>query len=319
VPAVLPPLVASAARQEPLNRLDLARWIVATNNPLTARVIVNRVWQQYFGKGIVETENDFGTQGNPPSHPELLDWLACEWLEPTAARPAKGWSLKRLHRLILTSAVYRQSSQARPELRDIDPNNRLLARQSRLRLDAEIVRDVCLASAGLLSPKMGGPPVNPPQPDGVMTLGQSKHAWKPSADEDRYRRGIYTQFYRATPHPALNVFDAPDAFSACTRRIRSNTPLQALTMLNDQQFYELAQALGSRVLREVNESDADRLQYAFRLCLTRRPGTEEARRLQELLVAEHRQFEGDPKTKQAEAWTTVARVLLNLDETITRE
>ena len=319
VPAVLPPLVASAARQQPLNRLDLARWIVATNNPLTARVIVNRVWQQYFGKGMVETENDFGTQGNPPSHPELLDWLACEWLEPTAARPAKAWSLKRLHRLILTSAVYRQSSQARPELHDIDPNNRLLARQSRLRLDAEIVRDVCLASAGLLSPKMGGPPVNPPQPDGVMTLGQSKHAWKPSADEDRYRRGIYTQFYRATPHPALNVFDAPDAFSACTRRIRSNTPLQALTMLNDQQFYELAQALGSRVVREVNESDADRLEYAFRLCLTRRPGTEEARRLQKLLVAEHRQFEGDPKTKQSEAWTTVARVLLNLDETITRE
>ena len=152
-----------------------------------------------------------------------------------------------------------------------------------------------------------------------MTLGQSKHAWKPSADEDRYRRGIYTQFYRATPHPALNVFDAPDAFSACTRRIRSNTPLQALTMLNDQQFYELAQALGSRVVREVNESDADRLEYAFRLCLTRRPGPDEARRLQELLVAEHRQFEGDSKAKQTETWTTIARVLLNLDETITRE
>jgi hypothetical protein len=319
VPAVLPPLVASAARAQPFNRLDLARWIVATNNPLTARVIANRVWQQYFGKGIVETENDFGTQGSPPSHPELLDWLACELLEPAADRPANRWSLKHLHRLILTSAVYRQSSQARPDLRDIDPNNKLLARQSRLRLDAEIVRDVCLASAGLLSPKMGGPPVNPPQPDGVMTLGQSKHAWNPSADEDRYRRGIYTQFYRATPHPALNVFDAPDAFSACTRRIRSNTPLQALTMLNDQQFYELAQALGARVLRDVGESDADRLEYAFRLCLTRRPGPDEAKRLQDLIGAELRQLDGDPKAKQAEAWTTVARVLLNLDETITRE
>src|SRR5438876_679388 len=251
VPAVLPPLVASAARAQPFNRLDLARWIVATNNPLTARVIVNRVWQQYFGKGIVETENDFGTQGSPPSHPELLDWLASELLEPAADHAANRWSLKHLHRLIVTSAVYRQSSQARPDLRDIDPNNRLLARQSRLRLDAEIVRDACLASAGLLSSKMGGPSVNPPQPDGVMTLGQSKHPWKPSAGEDRYRRGIYTQFYRATPHPALNVFDAPDAFSACTRRLRSNTPLQALTLLNDRQFYELAQALAARVLREV--------------------------------------------------------------------
>src|SRR6266568_6756352 len=319
VPAVLPPLVAGRARAQPFNRLDLARWIVATNNPLTARVIVNRVWQQYFGKGIVETENDFGTQGSPPSHPELLDWLACELAAPAADHPASRWSLKHLHRLILTSAVYRQSSQARPDLRDIDPNNRLLARQSRLRLDAEIVRDVCLASAGLLSPKMGGPPVNPPQPDGVMTLGQSKHAWKPSEDEDRYRRGIYTQFYRATPHPALNVFDAPDAFSACTRRMRSNTPLQALTLLNDQQFYELAQALGARVLRDAGESDTNRIEYAFRPCFSRRPELDEARRLQDLVVAELRQLDGDAKAKQTEAWTTVARVLLNLDETITRE
>ena len=319
VPAVLPPLVIGSARAQPLNRLDLARWLVATNNPLTARVLVNRVWQQYFGRGIVETENDFGTQGSPPSHPELLDWLACELLEPSTDRHAKRWSLKHLHRLILTSAAYRQSSQARPDLRDIDLSNRLLARQSRLRLDAEIVRDVCLASAGLLSRKMGGPPVNPPQPDGVMTLGQSKHAWKPNAGEDRYRRGIYTQFYRATPHPALNVFDAPDAFSACTRRIRSNTPLQALTLLNDGQFYELAQALGTRVLREVGQSDSDRIEYAFRLCLTRRPGPDEARRLQDLVLAELGQLDGDSKAKQTEAWTTVARVLLNLDETITRE
>src|SRR6266576_5529005 len=318
VPAVLRILNPFPKKENP-TRLDLARWIVDPQNPLAARVQVNRIWQQYFGRGLVETENDFGTQGSPPSHPELLDWLACEFLEPAADRPANHWSLKHLHRLILTSAAYRQSSQARPDLRDIDPNNKLLARQSRLRLDAEIVRDVCLASAGLLSPKMGGPPVNPPQPDGVMTLGQSKHPWKPSAGEDRYRRGIYTQFYRATPHPALNVFDAPNAFSACTRRLRSNTPLQALTLLNDWQFYELAQALGARVLRDVAASDADRLEYAFRLCLTRRPGPDEAKRLQKLMVAELRQLDGDPKAKQAEAWTTVARVLLNLDETITRE
>ncbi len=319
VPAVLPPLVANPARTRPLNRLDLARWIVATNNPLTARVIVNRIWQQYFGKGIVETENDFGTQGSPPSHSELLDWLACELSEPTTDPTASRWSLKHLHRLILTSATYRQSSQARPELRDVDPNNRLLARQSRLRLDAEIVRDVCLASAGLLSPKMRGPPVNPPQPEGVMTLGQSKHVWKPNVGEDRYRRGIYTQFYRATPHPALNVFDAPDAFSACTRRIRSNTPLQALTLLNDQQFYELAQSLGARVLQDVSASDSERIKYAFQLCLARQPAPDEAKRLQDLFDSELRQLDGDPRTKRAEAWTTMARVLLNLDETITRE
>src|SRR5207244_1066129 len=198
------------------NRLDLARWIVATNNPLTARVMVNRVCQQYFGRGIVETENDFGAQGIPPAHPELLDWLACEFMSPSSSRreeaysvgpTANGqrgkvnqslvtsaatgsWSLKRLHRLIVTSATYRQSSNVRPELRDIDPDNKLLARQSRLRLDAEVVRDVALAASGLLSHKMGGPPVFPPQPDGVMTLGQVKRDWKDSADDERYRRGI---------------------------------------------------------------------------------------------------------------------------------
>jgi uncharacterized protein DUF1553 len=325
-------LVAGASRAQAPNRLDLARWIVSPNNPLTARVIVNRIWQQYFGRGIVETENDFGTQGIPPSHPELLDWLACEFMRPLDRDEAKrsngetddgatprSWSLKHIHRLVVTSAAYRQSSKARPDLRDLDPNNKWIARQLRLRLDAEIVRDVCLASSGLLSPKMGGPPVNPPQPEGVMTLGQSKHAWKPQVGEDRYRRGIYTQFYRATPHPALNVFDAPDGFSACTRRIRSNTPLQALTLLNDAQFYELAQALAARVLREAGTSDADRLDHVFRLCVARRPAPDEAKRLGQLLAAERRHFDGDEGMKQAEAWTTVARVLLNLDETITRE
>ena len=319
VPAVLPSLGADASRAQPLNRLDLARWIVARNNPLTARVIVNRVWQQYFGRGIVQTENDFGTQGSPPSHPALLDWLACEFMEPTADCPADRWSLKHLHRVIVTSAVYRQSSMARPDLRDIDPNNELLARQLRLRLDAEIIRDVCLASAGMLSPRMGGPPVNPPQPDGVMTLGQSKHPWKTSAGEEGYRRGVYTQLYRATPHPALNVFDAPDAYSPCTRRLRSNTPLQALTLLNDRQFHELARALAARVLRDEAKSDTDRLDHAFRLCVGRQPSVRETKRLLEVLAAEFRELDGDPQMKRTEAWTTIARVLLNLDETITRE
>jgi hypothetical protein len=238
------------------SRLDLAKWIADPANPLTARVMVNRIWQQYFGRGIVETENDFGTQGLPPSHPELLDWLACELMRPTSevergvlTAPPGGslrtasptFSLKHIHRLIVTSATYHQSSRVRPELATIDPNNKLLARQSRLRLDAEIVRDVCLRAGGLLNDKIGGPSVFPPQPEGVMTLGQQRREWKPSAGADRYRRGMYTFFWRATPHPALMVFDSADGFSACTRRVRSNTPLQALTMLNDEAFTEFAQ------------------------------------------------------------------------------
>ena len=278
---------------EPLqNRLDLARWLVHPDNPLLARVIVNRVWQQYFGRGLVETENDFGLQGSPPTHPELLDWLATEFLQT--------WSLKHVHRLIVSSATYRQSSKVRPELATIDPNNKLLARQNRLRLDAEVVRDVCLSASGLLNPKIGGPSVYPPQPAGVMALGQLKRDWKPSTGADRYRRGMYTFFWRATPHPALMVFDSSDGFSACTRRIRSNTPLQALTLLNDEAFYECAQALAKRV-----EHAESPINHAFNLCLARKPSTDERERLSELL--------------RETDWPTVARVLLNLDETITRE
>ena len=296
VPAVLHPL----AKKEQPNRLDLARWLVDARNPLIARVTVNRLWQQYFGRGLVETENDFGTQGTPPSHPELLDWLATEFM-------AQKWSLKAMHRLIVNSATYRQSSRVRPELNVVDPTNKLLARQSRLRLDAEIVRDVALSASGLLDPKLGGPPVFPPIPDGVMSLGQVKREWKVSTGGDRYRRGLYTFLFRATPPPALAVFDAPDAFSTCTRRLRSNTPLQALTLLNDQQFFELAQGLAARLLRQ---PESGRLDLAFRLCVARAPQPGEKQTLQRLLARE-----SDPVA----AWTTVARVLLNLDETITRE
>ena len=279
------------------NRLDLARWLVHPDNPLLARVIVNRVWQQYFGRGLVETENDFGVQGSPPSHPELLDWLATEFLQT--------WSLKHIHRLIASSATYRQSSKVRPELSAIDPNNKLLARQNRLRLDAEVVRDVCLAASGLLNPKIGGPSVFPPQPTGVMTLGQVKRDWKPSTGPDRYRRGMYTFFWRATPHPALTVFDSADGLSTCTRRMRSNTPLQALTLLNDEAFYEFAHAFANGIIREGPKDDLSRIDYAFRLCLTRNPTAAECTRLLQLL--------GETD------WPTVARVLLNLDETISRE
>lgn len=268
-------------------RLDLAKWIVNPQNPLTARVIANRVWQQYFGRGIVETDNDFGMQGTMPSHPELLDWLAAELM-------AKKWSLKDLHRLIVTSHTYRQSSSNRPELREKDPNNYLLARQTRLRLDAEVVRDVALSASGLLSPKIGGPPVYPPIPDGVMGQGQVKRVWAVSKGADKYRRGLYTFIYRASPPPSLSVFDAPEGFSSCTRRIRSNTPLQALTLMNDSGFFEFATAL-EKIIQK------DGLETAFRRCTTRAPKPDEIALLQKLDTL------------------NAARTLLNLDETVTRE
>jgi hypothetical protein len=280
-------LHAFAQPQGQANRLDLAKWIVSPQNPLTARVIVNRVWQQYFGRGIVETDNDFGMQGTMPSHPELLDWLATEFM-------AKKWSLKELHRVIVTSHTYRQSSFNRPELREKDPNNYLLARQTRLRLDAEVVRDVALTASGLLSPKLGGPPVYPPIPDGVMGQGQVKRVWAVSKGTDKYRRGLYTFIYRASPPPSLNVFDAPDGFSSCTRRIRSNTPLQALTLMNDSGFFEFATALEKIIQKEG-------LETAFRRCTTRAPKPDEIALLQKLDTL------------------NAARTLLNLDETVTRE
>jgi hypothetical protein len=311
VPAILPAMMVTQGSSP--TRLDLAKWIVSPSNPLTARVIVNRMWQEYFGKGIVETENDFGLQGAAPSHPELLDWLATELMR-------QKWSLKAMHRLIVTSAAYRQSSHARIDLAETDPNNRLLARQTRLRLDAEIVRDVCLAASGLLNPAIGGPGVNPPQPDGVMTLGQTKRDWKTSSGPDRYRRGMYTFFWRATPHPALAVFDAPDAMAVCTRRVRSDTPLQSLTLLNDQAFFEMAQALAKRVVKEAPEER--RVDYAFELCTSRRPSPYEHKRLKQLLTQQLEEESADPGNRSSaltEAWTTVSRALLNLDETITRE
>ncbi|MGI8604752.1 MAG: DUF1549 and DUF1553 domain-containing protein [Verrucomicrobiales bacterium] len=313
-PAVLHPLTKAPMP----NRLDLARWMVDPQNPLIARVTMNRLWQQHFGKGIVETENDFGTQGIPPSHPELLDWLAAEFM-------AQNWSLKAMHRIIVNSATYRQSSRARPELNGVDPNNKLLARQTRFRLDAEVVRDAALSASGLLNRKLGGPSVFPPIPDGVMSLGQVKREWKVSTNEDRFRRGLYTFFFRATPPPALAVFDAPDTFSACTRRIRSNTPLQALTLLNDQQFYELAQGLAARLLGEGPKPDIDRLDFAFRLCTSRAPKPDEIQTLQQLLEQQMARGEGlsvvpiGMEPGVFTAWTIVARVLLNLDESITRE
>ena len=304
-PAVLPPMRARDGRAR-ADRLDLARWMMSPENPLTARVIVNRVWQVYFGRGLVETENDFGTQGTPPSHPELLDWLAVEFRE-------SGWSLKHLHRLIVSSAAYQRSSRARPDLAESDPRNLLLARQTRLRLEAELVRDVALSASGLLDRTIGGPPVHPPQPEGLGAFTQNRREWKVGEGGGRFRRALYTDLRRSTLHPALAVFDAPDTFTACTRRLRSNTPLQSLTLLNDAQFAEMAAALGAR-MAAAGGPVANRVGAGFLHCTGRHPEPEETARLEAL-------FRGELAAGAAEpaAWRAVGRVLLNLDETITRE
>jgi len=332
VPAVLPRLAARGPRPD---RLDLAKWLVDPANPLTARVTVNRVWMKYFGRGLVATDDDFGTQGEPPTHPELLDWLASELI-------ARGWSLKSLHKLIVMSSTYRQSSAVRPELIDRDPNNLLLARQRRLRVEAETIRDLSLAVSGLLNRKVGGPSVRPKQPAGISELTYSGSAhWDESQGADRYRRGFYTWFQRTSPYPMLMTFDAPDSNVACTRRERSNTPLQALTLLNDPVFFECAQALGRRIVVEApRTADAattltERLRYGFRLCLGRAPTPEELADLAELYAGELALAEADPTgaatlaggeprpegASQAElaAWIVVGRTLLNLDELISRE
>jgi hypothetical protein len=327
VQAGTPSVLHVFPKNEDPNRLDFARWIASPNNPLLARVTVNRMWQRYFGKGIVETENDFGTQGTLPSHPELLDWLATEFVKV-------GWSPKSMHRLIVTSATYTQSSNARPDAKEVDPLNILLARQERLRLDAEIIRDAALASSGLLSQKMGGPGVYPPQPPGCMNLGQQRKTWKASSGEDRYRRAVYTYRWRATPHPALKVFDTPDAFSCSTKRLRSNTPLQALTLLNDPAFMEISKGLARRII-ENKSGDKERVIYAFQLCLSRDPDKREVFILEDFLRRQQSSFETAPnetktllrgqdplpniKANQHAALIMLARVLLNTDEAITRE
>jgi hypothetical protein len=327
VQSAVPAVLKLPIRKSNSNRLDLARWLVDPQNPLTARVTMNRLWQHYLGIGLEETENDFGTQGTPPSHPELLDWLATEFV-------AQKWSLKAMHRLLVTSATYRQSSRNRPELATLDPRNRLLARQSRLRLDAEIVRDAALASSGLLSHTVGGPSMFPPQPKEVYRFTQVVREWKESQGPERYRRGLYTTFWRSASHPALMVFDAPNAISTCTRRIRSNTPLQALTLLNDEGFFEFAQALANRVLQEAGTDTRERVCHAFQLCLARLPSEREQVRLTELVTQELAALDQAPSdaralvpenlarrddVKQLAALATLARVLLNLDEFITRE
>ena len=324
VPSILPPL---ASAETPVNRLDFARWLFAPEHPLTSRVSVNRVWQRLFGIGLVETENDFGMQGELPSHPKLLDWLASEFMR-------LGWSQKQILRLIVTSATYRQSSIVTPDLLDRDPRNRLLARQSRVRLEAEGVRDVALSASGLLSQKMLGPGVHPPQPKGIYVVTQVSKQWPESKGDDRYRRGLYTYFWRSSPYPMLPTFDAPDANGTCTRRNRSNTPLQALTLANDGAFMEFAEALSDRILKESSDYDDARIKFAFDAVLARQPSDFEQKRLLAFVAAQRKHFEANAADAKAAAspshpesadeaasatWTAFARVVLNLDEFITRE
>ena len=316
VPAVLPPL--SVAGSSP-NRLDLARWLVDPRNPLTPRVTVNRIWQQLFGTGLVETENDFGKQGSRPTHPELLNWLADCFRSPRdGPRPGLGWSVKSLLRLIVTSSTYRQSSMRRPDLMERDPSNRLLARQNRLRLDAELIRDVSLRASGLLAPRIGGPSVFPPQPAGLDAFTQNRKNWQVSQGEDRYRRGLYTFIWRSSPYAIFAALDAPSGNLTCTRRPRSNTPIGALMLANDGALFEMAQALAKRLQLEAGPGAPDeaRIRLAYRLCVSREPTPDEIRTMLRYLQEERAATAGSPDLA---AWTSVARVLMNLDEFICRE
>ncbi|QDV27668.1 PSD1 and planctomycete cytochrome C domain-containing protein [Aureliella helgolandensis] len=307
------------------SRLDLARWIVSPSNPLTTRVTVNRVWSRYFGRGLVETENDFGMQGTPPSHPELLDWLAYEFMR-------HQWSMKWLHREIVMSATYRQSSSIPERSKQVDPQNFLLSHQARVRVEAEIVRDQALSAGNRLTSQIGGPSVFPPQPDGIFDFTQQKKGWPTSQGEQRFRRTLYTTFYRSAPYPLLTTFDSPDFSTTCTARARSNTPLQSLAVANDPMFIEISQALAEAVLNKAGSEVEERLGNMFRRCLARSPTSAE----QEVLLAFYqRQLKSFEQSEQASqdfvhaalagashaelaAWTAVARVLINTDEFVTR-
>jgi hypothetical protein len=298
-PAVMP---AIDTAKEPA-RLAYAKWLVGEGNVLTPRVIVNRYWQEFFGRGLVKTSEDFGLQGDKPSHPELLDWLAQEFR-------GKGWSVKQLHRLIVASATYRQSSKHRADVAAVDPDNALLARQARLRLSAEGVRDAALAASGLLAPAVGGPSVKPPQPKGVAELVYANNAkWVDATGPERYRRGLYIHFQRTAPYPMLMNFDTPDMSVACSRRRSSNTPLQALNLLNDPVFVEAAQALGYRIVSEGPASVEGRIDYGLSLALGRAATEREKARLRKFLEEQ----------APDQAWAALGRVLLNTDEFIVRE
>ncbi len=348
------PAMFGAQLNSPKNRMEFAKWLVSADNPLTARVTVNRHWNAFFGRGLVRTLDDFGYQGELPSHPELLDWLASEFQNPSPTPPLKreglkpgdvpapppflgegvggrgSWSIKRLHKLIVTSATYRQASLVKPDLLVRDPENKLLARGPRVRLEAEQIRDSALKAAGLLSPKMYGPSVFPPQPPGITTEGTyGRLDWQVSTGEDRYRRGLYTFAKRTAPYAMFGTFDGPSGEACTAKREVSNTALQALTMLNDAVLLEVAQSLAKRAVMHDGKT-VDRVAYLFRLCLVRPPTADETASISKFYEAQRERFAreperaakvagaGDGATERA-AWTATARAILNLDEFVTRE
>jgi hypothetical protein len=326
VPSVLHAFPSGAPR----NRLGLAKWIVDRRSPTTARVFVNRVWQEYFGQGLVTTPEDFGTRVDTPSHPELLDWLACEFMD-------SGWSVKHLHRLIVTSATYRQSSKVTPDSYAKDQYNRLLARAPRLRVESEVVQDVALSAANLLNLKIGGPSIYPPIPANVGDTVYGGFSWPETKGPERFRRGMYTFAKRSLPFPTLATFDAPSGEISCPRRVRSNTPLQALTILNETTFIEAAQAMALRVIKDGGPDNRSRAAYAFELCTARKPTSAELAKLLrfwdeqfqyfenrtaaavEVAVLDTKKLPPDVNLHKVAAWAMLSRTILNLDETITRE
>ena len=329
VPAILPPLPKSNTT----NRLDLARWLTNPKHPLTARVTVNRFWQQFFGTGIVKTAGDFGAQGEWPSHPELLDWLATEFV-------ATNWDVKKLHRLMVTSATYRQQSLVTPAQLKADPENRLYARGPRFRLDAEMLRDNALFVSGLLNQKMGGRGVRPYQPPGIWEAvaytSSSTSKYTQDTGEALYRRSLYLFWKRTAPPPSMTTFDAPSREACVVRRERTNTPLQALLLMNDPQHVEAARHLGQRMLLQGGVTTADRLKFGFRLVTARQPNANEQAILQQTLERHLVKYKADADAtkkllavgespaeamlnpSELAAYAMVANLLLNLDEVVTR-
>jgi hypothetical protein len=325
----VPSFFEQLEQEDRATRLDLANWLVDPENPLTARVFVNRLWKLYFGTGLSKVLDDLGSQGELPTHPQLLDSLAVEFVE-------SGWDIKHTVKLIVMSQTYRQSSLPRPELREADPYNRLLARQSRYRLDAELIRDNALAVSGLLVDRLGGRSAKPYQPAGLLRhLNFPPREYQADSDENQYRRGVYTHWQRQFLHPAMQAFDAPAREECTAERPRSNTPLAALVLLNDPSYVEAARVLAERTISHAGQTD-DRLRWMMRRVLSREPNPEEATVLTDLLQKEQQAFEQSPEQAQrlidiglsksaAEcqpselaAWTSVARAVLNMHETVTR-
>jgi hypothetical protein len=324
----LPPLAKDPKARA--TRLDLANWLVAPANPMTARVAVNRYWQQFFGVGLVKSSGDFGAQGELPSHPELLDWLAVEF-------PHRQWDVKQFLRLIVTSATYRQTAKVSPEVAVKDPQNRWLSRGPRFRLEAELVRDQALAVSGLLSRKLGGASVYPYQPAGMWQAAfNGQRSWTESPGEDKFRRGLYTFWRRTSPYPSMAAFDAPSREICAIRRIRTNTPLQAFVTLNDPVYVEISQAFARRVMAEGGTTPQSRAEFALKLALSRVPDSEQMSEVVKLYRSEFEHYRAHPQeatdiaTKpigelpagldvaEAAAWTVIANMLLNLDAVLMR-